>query len=185
MITSYVPQADQQENFTFPTASRSLLSGKKWRVGKATRNGEESAVDQVAVIVVDTQWDSVFDPPIFFNSTDPISRSQPALRDRVKFNALVNEWRQQRRAISSHSKIVACRAHQSIIGMGEAALPLIMEQLRQGNLGHWFYALEVITQHQPVQPEDAGNYKKMAVAWLEWWDKTGHNLHGTQAGSQG
>lgn len=88
----------------------------------------------------------------------------------LKFQRLVREWRIRRGPASSHTEIVLCPAYQRIIAMGDDVVPLIMQQLRRGVIDHWFWALEVITGAQPVEPEDAGNYARMTQAWLTWWE---------------
>jgi len=61
-------------------------------------------------------------------------------------------------------------SYQSIIGMGEEALPLILAQLKseRDEPDQWFWALRAITGANPVRPEDQGNFAKMAQAWLQW-----------------
>lgn len=100
--------------------------------------------------------------------------TQVAIGDRqgisLKFQRLVREWRIQRGPASSHTEIVLCPAYQNIIAMGDDVVPLIMQQLGRGIIDHWFWALEVLTGAQPVEPEDAGNYARMTQAWLTWWE---------------
>ena len=39
---------------------------------------------------------------------------------------------------------------------------------------HWFWALEAITQENPVPPEAAGRVAKMAEAWIAWGKQQGY-----------
>jgi hypothetical protein len=64
------------------------------------------------------------------------------------------------------------RPYQKIIGMGMAAVPLILEEL-QREPDQWFWALEVITDENPVPPEAAGRVRLMADAWIEWGKRHG------------
>jgi hypothetical protein len=59
------------------------------------------------------------------------------------------------------------KPYQQIIGMGWPAVPLILEEL-QREPDQWFWALEAITDANPVLPESAGNVRLMAQAWVEW-----------------
>ena len=59
------------------------------------------------------------------------------------------------------------RPYQQIIGMGTAAVPLILEEL-QREPDQWFWALECITEENPVPPQDAGRVRAMAEAWVRW-----------------
>ena len=125
-----------------------------------------------------TSW-TPEDPPFATDSGNSYASSiQGELKDSIAelqadwitFQRLVHEWKTQRGASSSISKIVLCQAYQAIIGMGARAVPLILRKLRgEGdNPDQWFWALQAITQEQPVAEKDWGNYRNMARAWLEW-----------------
>ena len=58
-------------------------------------------------------------------------------------------------------------AYQSIIDIGAEAVPWLLERLAQSP-DHWFYALNQITDAQPVQPEHQGNINAMAEEWIAW-----------------
>jgi hypothetical protein len=58
-------------------------------------------------------------------------------------------------------------AHLAILAMGKPALPLILDELEQ-NGGHWFLALRLIAETDPVPPEHAGKVKLMREDWLAW-----------------
>jgi hypothetical protein len=62
--------------------------------------------------------------------------------------------------------------YQAIIGMGEIAVPLILESLTH-RFDHWFWALEAITQDNPVPRRLRGNIEAMARAWLKWGSDRG------------
>jgi hypothetical protein len=57
--------------------------------------------------------------------------------------------------------------YQRIIGMGMPVVPLILEEL-QREPHHWFWALEAITEANPVPPESLGKIQEMADAWIAW-----------------
>ena len=59
------------------------------------------------------------------------------------------------------------RSYQSLIGMGEPVVPLLLEELRR-KPDHWFWALESITGEDPVPAAAKGNVQKMADAWVKW-----------------
>jgi hypothetical protein len=64
------------------------------------------------------------------------------------------------------------RPYQRIVGMGTAAVPLILEELKR-EPDQWFWALESITEENPVPPEAAGRVRAMAEAWLRWGRERG------------
>jgi len=49
---------------------------------------------------------------------------------------------------------------------------LILEELRR-EPDQWFWALEAITEENPVGPADAGNVRDMARVWIEWGKQNG------------
>lgn len=93
-----------------------------------------------------------------------------------RFQDLFGAWREQRGATSSITKAALCPAYQSIIGMGEDVVPLILAQLdSEGDEpDQWFWALKAITRVDPVRAEDRGDFAKMAKSWLEWAENVGY-----------
>jgi hypothetical protein len=101
----------------------------------------------------------------------PASYRLDSLRER--FRTLSQKWRSETQLLSSTTESAMHPAYQEIIGMGAAALPLILEDLRQ-NSGHWYWALKAISGEDPVVPADRGSIKKMKAAWLRWGKTKGH-----------
>jgi hypothetical protein len=99
---------------------------------------------------------------------EELSRSQPPELV-ARFRKLKNEWETDTAAYSSLTEIAMHPAYQQIIGMGQVAIPLIMDEIRR-KPGHWFWALKSITGEDPVPPEKRGRIKDMTKAWLQWWE---------------
>jgi hypothetical protein len=109
--------------------------------------------------------------------------STPSLPDRLapapdpasvrqRFQRLAAEWKAQSRYLSNSARMAMLKPYQRIIGMGWPAVPLILEELRR-EPDHWFWALESITEENPVPPQAAGNVRLMAQAWVEWGQRHG------------
>ena len=100
----------------------------------------------------------------------------PRAANWIKFQSLRKQWRSERGATSSITAMSTLPAYMKIIGMGDNAIPLILAQLRsEGNEpDQWFWALKVITEADPVRPEDQGNFRAMAHAWLAWGESEGY-----------
>ena len=64
-------------------------------------------------------------------------------------------------------------SYQQIIGIGEPAVPLLLDELSR-EPDHWFWALEAITQENPVPKEAAGKVRLMAQAWVAWGIREGY-----------
>ena len=91
---------------------------------------------------------------------------------RERFQKLAAEWKERSRHMSNVAQMAMLRPYQKVIGMGWDAVPLILEDLaREPN--QWFWALEAITDEDPVPPEAAGKVRQMAAAWVEWGKKNG------------
>ena len=91
----------------------------------------------------------------------------------VKFNRLLADWRQNTRYKSSFAKIVLDPAYQKIIAMGQSALPFILQELKTKG-GHWFYALEIISDEHIGNPGD--DFEAVRIAWLNWGREHGYLL---------
>src|SRR2546426_12650752 len=98
-------------------------------------------------------------------ASPPQPQTPAEVRDR--FRRLASEWKEQSRYLSNTAQMAMLKPYQQIIGMGWSAVPLILEEL-QREPDQWFWALEAITDQNPVPPEIAGNVRQMAQAWIEW-----------------
>jgi len=87
--------------------------------------------------------------------------------DRERFGRHFAQWKEQSRYLSNTAQMALLRPYQQIIGMGRAAVPLILEELRR-DPDQWFWAMECITEENPVAPQDAGRVRAMADAWVRW-----------------
>ncbi|MBI3604950.1 MAG: hypothetical protein HY202_02865 [Nitrospirae bacterium] len=90
-----------------------------------------------------------------------------------KFNSLVKAWRHDVSFKSSVTEMATNPNYQQIIGMGPAILPLLFRELEE-RPDHLFWALRAITGIDPVKPEERGNIKLMAKAWLQWAKEQGY-----------
>ena len=89
------------------------------------------------------------------------------------FNKLAVRWQTETAAHSSVSRIAMHPAYQEIIGLGPAAIPLILRDLQQ-QPHHWFWALRAITGEDPIQPGQRGRMREMTSAWLHWGKDGGY-----------
>lgn len=93
-----------------------------------------------------------------------------------RFHRLAAEWKDQSRYLSNTAQMALLRPYQRIIGMGLPVIPLILEEL-QREPDQWFWALEAITEENPVPPEAAGVVSLMAQAWVDWGRECGYIPH--------
>ncbi|MEX0725656.1 MAG: hypothetical protein WEB58_16260 [Planctomycetaceae bacterium] len=92
---------------------------------------------------------------------------------RERFQKLAAEWKTQSRYLSNSAQMAMLKPYQQIIGMGTAAVPMILEEL-QREPDQWFWALESITAENPVPDEAAGRVRQMAQAWIDWGRERGY-----------
>jgi hypothetical protein len=91
---------------------------------------------------------------------------------RERFRRLADEWKEQSRFLSNTAQMAMLKPYQRIIGMGWDAVPFILEELER-EPRQWFWALEAITEADPVPPEAAGKVRLMAQAWIDWGKQQG------------
>ena len=84
-----------------------------------------------------------------------------------KFQQFAHEWKCAESPTSSVKELAMHPAYQKIIGLGPAAVPLIIAELSR-EPDHWFWALEAITGADPVPDDVAGDLDAMAAAWIDW-----------------
>jgi len=113
----------------------------------------------------DSAPDSVAQPP-------PVAPASGTTDIRERFQRLASEWKEQSRYLSNTAQMAMLMPYQRIIAMGWPAVPLILEEL-QREPDQWFWALEAITDQNPVPPEAAGKVRLMARAWIDWGMKQG------------
>jgi hypothetical protein len=90
-----------------------------------------------------------------------------------RFKQFAKQWKNESRYMSNTAQMAMLRSYQNIIGMGEPAIPMILEELRR-KPDHWFWALEAITLENPVSQEAMGKVEEMANEWVQWGIKKGY-----------
>lgn len=101
---------------------------------------------------------------------EPSRQTSGVISDEALFETLRLRWHEEAGDTSSITKIVTCPSYQRIIGMGRAAVPLILRQMQTEaeDPDHWSWALRSITGINPIPVEAAGDTVKIAEAWLAW-----------------
>lgn len=107
---------------------------------------------------------------------EPETTIQTEADDWLRFQWLTEQWRVERGAMSSITAAAMCPAYQAIIGMGQGAVPFILEMLRAEGKepDQWFWALKAITGDDPVSESDRGDFVAMANSWLQWGREQGY-----------
>ena len=104
-----------------------------------------------------------------------LTRVATSMPDRETFEQLADEWERDRPRGADIEQMTQHPAYQSIIGLGEPAVPWLLQRLAE-RPGHWFVALNAITGARPVPPESRGRIKEMTQAWLNWGRQQGYEL---------
>ena len=92
--------------------------------------------------------------------------------DEIKFGRLAEEWERATIFLSSLTKIVLHPAYQRIIGMGPAAIPLILREMKK-KPGHWLWALDALTNGESPA-SGSQNLMEATEAWLRWGESRGY-----------
>ena len=104
----------------------------------------------------------------------PIVRLSQLLRPDVEsqFRHLSAKWLEEVGPDSSLSNIVSNLNYLNVIAMGKRVIPLILRELER-EPAPWFAALQAITGENPADRQLAGNFPRMAEAWIEWGRRHG------------
>lgn len=86
---------------------------------------------------------------------------------RRTFLELSKKWRDDTAFKSSVSDLVLDPSYQRILTLGSAVVPLILEELAKGP-EYWFWALEAITDQNPVPEVEQGQIALMTQRWIDW-----------------
>lgn len=92
---------------------------------------------------------------------------------KAAFKALADQWRRETGMLSSVGKKIKHPAYQKIIGLGAPAIPLILRELQE-RPGHWFAALEAITETSLFPAAGRIDMNRATAAWLSWGKEHGY-----------
>ena len=91
-----------------------------------------------------------------------------------KFQDCAAAWKRDTGHLSVEGEIARHEAYQSIIKMGECAIPLILKDLMR-EPHHWFIALDELTGESPeFLEEDRGSIEALSDAWVAWGKSKGY-----------
>lgn len=91
-----------------------------------------------------------------------------------EFYYLARSWKRERdRFAFSAQEMAEHQAYTAIIGMGECAIPYILNELRK-EPDHWFLALSEIAGVDPVPVSDRGRIRAISEAWINWGKENGY-----------
>lgn len=85
-----------------------------------------------------------------------------------RFQELKATWLEETKFFSSSTDIISNPSYREIISLGDVAVALILDDLRENGPDHWFAALMELTGADPVPKEHAGNISEMALDWFHW-----------------
>ncbi len=90
-----------------------------------------------------------------------------------RFTRLAEEWRVGRGHSSKLTDLAMHPAYQQIIGMGERAIPLLLDEMKE-RPDQWDWALRAITGADPVPRDSWGKLNEIAAAWIAWGRERGY-----------
>lgn len=112
-------------------------------------------------------------PSVIMIIHPPLKAKKPDIESNIerKFRSLATQWSRDTEHLSSVKKAIMNRSYQRILTLGEKAIPCILREMEH-NPDHWFYALEIISDENPVSPED--DFDGAVAAWLSWGKVKGY-----------
>ena len=99
----------------------------------------------------------------------PTTQEKPSSTVNVAdvFRALADEWSKDTGHMSLISQRINHPAYKSIIRMGKAAIPPILEDLKR-RPEHWFHALITLADENPIPLDFNGTVDDAAALWVQW-----------------
>jgi len=157
----YAEQTPQEVGFAL--ASMIVVSQSGYRFSIDALPSDMAAWKWQSESKHSTKWNRQF-------TSSPAPQAFNVIPDETRFQYLVEKWKGESAVLSSTTEMVMLSSYQSIMSMGDPAIPLIFRQLEsEGDQpDNWFWALRHMTGTNPVPPENRGNRRAMAAAWLEW-----------------
>jgi hypothetical protein len=90
-----------------------------------------------------------------------------------RFDALASRWEMETSHLSRVEQRIMHPCYQKIIAMGPIVLPHILHRLRD-RPDHWFWALNLLANENPVPPDFRGTASDAARLWVEWGERQGY-----------
>lgn len=119
----------------------------------------------MTTITNNLQYESLSGSMVLVDSSIPTSLK--AINE-LPFRTLAEQWTRETSGFPRVKDRIKHPAYLKIINLGECVIPYILTELKNDEPDHWFEALYQITHNDPIPPEDRGNVRKMADAWIRW-----------------
>ena len=89
-----------------------------------------------------------------------------------RFLEHAEQWIKETKDISGTEKFFN-EHHRKIIEMGDEIVPILLNDMAtklsaEGGPPHWFWALKLITDEDPVPTKERGRIELMAQRWIDW-----------------
>ena len=89
-----------------------------------------------------------------------------------RFLGHAEQWIKETQNISGTEKFFN-EHHRKIVEMGNEIVPILLNDIAiglraDGGPPHWFWALKLITEEDPVPTKERGNIELMAKRWIDW-----------------
>ena len=111
-------------------------------------------------------------------TTDPTievdTRDYQSDEYKAQFDEIARQWKSETGGMSSVSQITSNKHYLRILSMGGKVIPFIIDDLRR-EAAPWFTALSVLSNRYDIGLEYRGQFRKIANAWIDWWENEGHS----------
>ena len=142
---------------------------KSWRTSGYPRN--ELCETEEEWKIFSRKISSLISPPT--ELADYSSEDRLHDETKVRFEVIARQWKLETGGMSSVSQITSNKHYLRILAMGQRVIPYIIDDLRK-EAAPWFYALSVLAERDDIGREYRGQFRKIANAWIEWWENEGH-----------
>ena len=89
------------------------------------------------------------------------------------FSNLAKKWKEETGGMSSMSQITSNKNYLGVLLLGRPVVKYIIDDLRK-EAAPWFFVLSLLSGRDDIGREHRGHFRKIANAWIEWWEKEGY-----------
>jgi hypothetical protein len=97
-----------------------------------------------------------------------IPKKESAIK--LKFQELCTKWKIETITCASPTKKYLNENYLKIIKLGEKVIPFILQEMKR-DPDDWFLALRILSETNPVNPEESKNFRLATDAWIKWGEE--------------
>ena len=140
--------------------------GENLTIKNGDENGQFAFIQTLEATIKQDTNEVVLRNPQDNRSVKLKAKVEAETQIKSEFENLVKVWKKATLHNSFIRQKIVHPAYLRIVGMGEKAIPLILQELKERPSASWFPALEAISGDNAAQ--SAPNIEEAVKSWLNW-----------------